>query len=90
MLAAQTFISETAHTDPNKWAAMQSLAQRHLNPAAIETCSLLDAKGVAALFKLHENPDTSAATQTQLDAVINHLIGVQIMHQHFIVADIPA
>jgi asparagine synthase (glutamine-hydrolysing) len=83
------FMAPPAHTDPKKWAAMQTLAQRHLNPTAIEDAGLLDAKGVAALFQLHEAASTSSATQTQLDAVINHLVGVQILHQQFIATDIP-
>ena len=79
-----------AHTDPKKWAAMKTLADRHLNPESIEAAGLLDAEGVKALFKLHESPDTSGATQTQLDAVINHLIGVQVLHEQFVASDIPA
>jgi asparagine synthase (glutamine-hydrolysing) len=26
----------------------------------------------------------------RMDAVINHLLGVQILHQHFVANDIPA
>jgi asparagine synthase (glutamine-hydrolysing) len=84
------FMAPPAHTDPKKWRAMQVLASRYLNPNTIAETGLLDADGVTALLKLHEAPDTSAATQTQLDAVINHLIGVQVLHQHFIASDIPA
>jgi asparagine synthase (glutamine-hydrolysing) len=84
------FMAPPAHTDPKKWAALKTLAERHLNPEAIEAAGLLDTKGVEALFRIHESPDTSAATQTQLDAVINHLIGVQVMHKHFVASDIPA
>jgi asparagine synthase (glutamine-hydrolysing) len=84
------FMAPPAHTDPKKWAAMRTLARRHLDTDAIEAAGLLDAKGVAALFRLHDAPETTAATQTQLDAVINHLIGVQVLQRHFIAADIPA
>jgi len=84
------FMAPPAHTDPNKWAAVQSLAKRHLSREAIRAAGLLDADGVAALFQLHEAADTTAATQTQLDAVINHLLGVQVLHEKFIAADIPA
>ncbi len=84
------FMAPPAHTDPKKWQAMRDLARRHLDPKLIAEAGLLDVDGVANLFKLHEAADTSAATQTQLDAVINHLIGVQILHQQFIATDIPA
>lgn len=84
------FMAPPAHTDPKKWAAMQGLAKAYLNPKAIADAGLLDAKGVDALFKLHDAADTSTATQTQLDAVINHLIGVQILHKQFVASDIPA
>jgi asparagine synthase (glutamine-hydrolysing) len=84
------FMAPPAHTDPKKWAAMKALADRHLNPESIEAAGLLDAEGVKALFKLHESPDTSGATQTQLDAVINHMIGVQVLHEQFVATDIPA
>jgi asparagine synthase (glutamine-hydrolysing) len=84
------FMAPPAHTDPEKWAAMRALAGQYLSPEAIDAAGLLDAKGVDALFRLHEAPDTSPATQTQLDAVINHMIGVQVLHRHFIASDIPA
>ncbi|MGW8309979.1 MAG: asparagine synthase (glutamine-hydrolyzing) [Thiogranum sp.] len=84
------FMAPPAHTDPDKWAAMRALADKHLSPEAISDAGLLDPDGVSALFRLHEAPDTSAATQTQLDAVINHMIGVQVLHRHFIINDIPA
>lgn len=84
------FMAPPAHTDPDKWAALQALARRHLDADVIAAAGLLDADGVTALLSLHEAPDTSPATQTQLDAVINHLIGVQILHEHFIATDIPA
>ena len=56
---------------------------------AIEDAGLLDRDGVAAVFGLHEAPDTTPATQTQLDAVINHMLGVQILYRQFVAADVP-
>ncbi|MFN2308305.1 MAG: asparagine synthase (glutamine-hydrolyzing) [Gammaproteobacteria bacterium] len=84
------FMAPPAHTDPNKWAAMRTLAERYLSDQAIEDAGLLDTRGVRALFALHAGPDTASATQVQLDAVINHLLGVQILHEHFIATDVPA
>jgi len=50
----------------------------------------LDEDGVKNLFALHESADVSTATQVQLDAVINHMLSVQILHHHFVKTDIPA
>ncbi len=81
------FMAPPAHTDPKKWSAMQALADQYLSREAIEASGYLDYEGVQALFELHDaNPDA----QVQLDAVINHLLGVQILHKHFIAGDIPA
>ena len=83
------FMAPPAHTDPKKWQAMKALADRYLNKDAIEDAGLLSVEGVKNLFDLHENTDTSAATQVQLDAVINHMMSVQILHHHFIETDVP-
>jgi asparagine synthase (glutamine-hydrolysing) len=84
------FMAPPAHTDPKKWAAMKSLADEYLSDEAIDNAGLLDKAGVKALFALHEAEATSTSTQVQLDAVINHMIGIQVMHHHFVENDIPA
>ena len=83
------FMAPPAHTDPKKWAAMKGLADEYLSDSAIEQAGLLDQAGVRALFDLHESEDTPVATQVQFDAVINHMLGVQILHQHFVATDVP-
>jgi asparagine synthase (glutamine-hydrolysing) len=83
------FMAPPAHTDPKKWSAMKALADQYLSEEAIREAGLLDSDGVKRLFELHEAQDTSVSTQVQLDAVINHLIGVQVLHAHFVAADIP-
>ncbi len=84
------FMAPPAHTDPEKWKAMQALADRHLSPGAIEAAGLLSAEGVARLFAQHDAPGTTVATRNTLDAVFNHMIGVQVMHAQLVAADIPA
>jgi asparagine synthase (glutamine-hydrolysing) len=83
------FMAPPAHTDPEKWQAMKALADEHLSAQSIQDAGLLNESGVRELFELHENPDTTSATQVQLDAVINHMLSVQIMHKHFIATDVP-
>jgi asparagine synthase (glutamine-hydrolysing) len=84
------FMAPPAHTDPKKWQAMKALADRFLSDTQVAQAGLLDVDGVKALFALHESADASAATQVQLDAVINHMLSVQIMHHHFVETDVPA
>ncbi|MDH5183091.1 MAG: asparagine synthase (glutamine-hydrolyzing) [Gammaproteobacteria bacterium] len=84
------FMAPPAHTDPKKWQAMKMLADKYLSDATIDEAGLLDKDGVKALFALHEDPNTPAATQVNLDAVINHMIGVQVLYTHFIKTDVPA
>ena len=83
------FMAPPAHTDPKKWAAMKTLADEHLSDSAIKDAGLLDVDGVKQLFAIHESDDTPAATQVQLDAVINHMLSVQILHEHFVATDVP-
>jgi asparagine synthase (glutamine-hydrolysing) len=61
-----------------------------LSDEAIDRSGLLCADGVRALFSRHEDKATVAAEQVQIDAVINHMLCVQIMHEKFIEQDIPA
>ena len=84
------FMAPPAHTDTYKWQAMQQLADEYLNEDAIRDAGLLSHEGVKALFDLHDDPKITAATQNKLDAVINHMLGVQILHKHFVAQDIPA
>ncbi len=84
------FMAPPAHTDPKKYAALKGLANEFLDDASLRDAGLLDPAGIKALFELHEDEATSAATQVQLDAVINHAIGVQVLHRHFVATDVPA
>jgi len=84
------FMAPPAHTDPKKWQALHALASDYLGDGAIEEAGLLSVDGVKKLFELHEAADTTAATQVQLDAVINHMLSVQILHRQFVATDIPA
>ena len=69
------FMAPPAHTDPEKWSALRNPAEKHLSPEAIEDAGLLNVAAVNQLFALHEARDTSASTQVQLDAIINHMLG---------------
>jgi asparagine synthase (glutamine-hydrolysing) len=84
------FMAPPAHTDPKKWAAMRALADEYLNETAITEAGLLSHEGVQELFAMHDDTGLTAATQNKLDAVINHMLGVQVLYRHFVAADLPA
>ena len=82
------FMAPPAHTDPVKQRAMADLADTYLNRDRVETAGLLDYPAVQALLQRHQQPDTPGAERVQLGAVINHLLSVQILHQHFVAQDV--
>ena len=84
------FMAPPAHTEPEKWAQMKQLADDYLSDEAIEAAGLLSPEGVRALFARHDDPKTTDAERVQMDAVINHLLGVQMLHRMFVAADVPA
>lgn len=83
------FMAPPAHVDSEKWMEMKSLAEDYLSPQAIDAAGLLSQEGVQALFERHEDPATSDSERVQMDAVINHLLGVQMLHRLFVATDIP-
>jgi asparagine synthase (glutamine-hydrolysing) len=84
------FMAPPAHADAGNWSAMRRLADIYLTDDALEATGLLDPPGVRAIFDLHDQTTTTPATQVQLDAIINHMLGVQVLHKHFIATDVPA
>lgn len=84
------FMAPPAHTEQAKLDAMNALAERYLNPDALAESGLLDPEGVARLLRDHDDPDTPLGDRNRMDALINHLLGVQILHRHFVATDVPA
>lgn len=83
------FMAPPAHTDPEKWKAVEKLAEQFLNQRAVEAAGLLDYEEVVRTFERHQDPNVPAEEQVQLDAVINHMLGVQVLHHHFVATDVP-
>jgi asparagine synthase (glutamine-hydrolysing) len=82
------FMAPPSHTDVVKQRAMQDLAATYLSCDAIESASLLDHGAVQTVLQRHQDTATPVAERVQLDAVINHLLSVQILHQHFVAQDV--
>ncbi|MBD0335773.1 MAG: asparagine synthase (glutamine-hydrolyzing) [Cyanobacteria bacterium Co-bin13] len=83
------FMAPPSHTDTQKQAAMRSLADAYLSKSAVEAAGLLDYAAVQQVLARQSAPQTSGSERTQLDAVINHLLSVQMLHQQFVATDVP-
>ena len=84
------FMAPPAHTDQEKWQSMMVLADEHLSDEAVQAAGILDHQAVHNMLEEAVAEETSRARKVQLDAVINHALGVQILHKHFIAQDVPA
>ena len=51
---------------------------------------LLDQRGVEEILALYADESRPRAELVQLDAVINHMLGVQVLHRQLIADDVPA
>lgn len=83
------FMAPPSHTDVAKQKAMRSLADSYLSKRSVEEAGLLDYIAVQQVLERQEDANTSAAQKTQLDAIINHMLSVQMLHEHFIATDVP-
>ena len=83
------FMAPPAHTDPAKQRSMMALVDQYLSPEAIAQAGLLDNAAVQGIFNRYSHTETPVAEQVQLDAIIDHLLSVQILHEHFIASDVP-
>ncbi|NMF83576.1 asparagine synthase (glutamine-hydrolyzing) [Nodosilinea sp. P-1105] len=82
------FMAPPSHTDVVKQRALQNLADTYLSRDAVDAAALLDYGAVQAVLKRHQDEATPVAERVQLDAVINHLLSVQILHQQFVAQDV--
>jgi len=83
------FMAPPAHTDPEKWKAVEKLAAQFLNEDAVKSAGLLDYDEVVCTFKRHQDKNVPNEESVQLDALINHMLGVQVLHHHFVATDVP-
>ncbi|MGG6292920.1 asparagine synthase (glutamine-hydrolyzing) [Leptolyngbya sp. AN02str] len=83
------FMAPPANSNPIQNKAMHTLADIYLSKRAVEDAGLLDYAAVQQTLTRHSDPATPPAERTQLDAVVNHLLSVQVMHHHFVATDVP-
>lgn len=84
------FMAPPAHTDEKKWKKLRSLLEQYASRDKVEKAGLLDADYLETLIEKQESADTDNSEKVQVDAILNHALGVMILHHHFIERDIPA
>jgi asparagine synthase (glutamine-hydrolysing) len=83
------FMAPPSHTNIEQQRAMQALAGTYLSKQVIEEAGLLDYQGVQHILQRHRDSNTPISERVQLDAIINHLLSVQMLHEHFVATDVP-
>jgi len=79
------FMAPPAHTDPAKQKKVGELIDTFLNRAAVQNCGLLDAGRVESFLRDYRR-DTDPTSLVRKDTLLNHLLCLQILHRHFILA----
>ncbi|WP_428634529.1 asparagine synthase (glutamine-hydrolyzing) [Sedimenticola sp.] len=84
------FMAPPAHTDRHKWRLFTDLFQAYASRDKVEAAGLMDYQAIQALIDGHEDPAMDLGVKVQLDAVLNHVLGVQMLHEQLVAQDIPA
>ncbi len=82
------FMAPPSNTDPQKRAAIDALIDRHASRDALVEAGLFDPDRVAAFFAMSRASEDRAQA-VRYDILINHILGLQILHQEF-VAQVPS
>ena len=77
------FMAPPAHTDDSKRAKVEELIQRFLNPKSVDEGGVLSPDRVTAFLDGYR-ADRDPVSLTRKDALLNHLLCLQILHAQFI------
>lgn len=83
------FMAPPAHTDKKKWGALMELMEEFANEARVKEAGLIDYDALQDMINSHSDPTVSRDHKVQMDAILNHVLGVQLLHHHFVKQDIP-
>ncbi|TPV95924.1 MAG: asparagine synthase (glutamine-hydrolyzing) [Myxococcales bacterium FL481] len=82
------FMAPPATIDAAKAAAVQALVERYLSPAAVETAGVFDATAVERFLAATQR-ETERDRAVQNDVILNHLLGLQVLHAQFVQGQAP-
>lgn len=81
------FMAPPGHTEMKKRVALQQLIDEYMNEQAIKEVGLFDHDRLISFLDGYRN-DTDAVSLVRKDALINHVLGLHILHHHFIKREI--
>ena len=80
------FMSPPAHTEEGKRRALQALMEEFMNKDAIHDAGLFDVNRLHQFINTYQQ-DQDPVSLVRKDALINHLLGLQILHRQFVKGD---
>lgn len=83
------FMAPPAHTDEKKWNALMELMEEFASEQKIKEAGLIDYDALRQMVDSHADPSVPRDHKVQMDALLNHVLGVQFLHYHFVEQDIP-
>ena len=83
------FMAPPSHADKDNLSSMQEIVDEFLSTERIREYGILDETEVNNLLNKFFSSELDASEKVQLDAIINHLLSVQILYKIFIIEDIP-
>lgn len=79
------FMAPPAHTQSHKRHALQNLIDQYMSPTHVNTVGLFDPDRIAAFLQEYR-ADTEPSSLVQKDALLNHVLGLHVLHRTFIQA----
>lgn len=77
------FMAPPGHTEVKKRIALYRLIAEYMNESAIRDAGMFDVQRLSAFLEGYRN-DTDPVSLVRKDALLNHLLGLHILHHHFI------
>ncbi|WP_445361688.1 asparagine synthase (glutamine-hydrolyzing) [Microbulbifer sp. EKSA005] len=83
------FMAPPVETVTGAWTWVQRVIEKFLSPKEVNLAGLLRYSEIDTLIQEYKIPTLHRSKKVQLDAMLNHILGVQILYKRFIEADLP-
>ena len=79
------FMAPPGHTDERKREALQKLIDNHMDRERVESAGIFDPDRIEQFIVDYKN-DRDSVSLVRKDALMNHLLCLQLLHEHFVEA----